>query len=154
MSTIILRIGAKIIVALSLAFAAYIYFKGHQTPGGGFVGGLVAAVALVIHRMSFGGQSLRKLLPVSEKTLIAIGLLLALGTGLGALVMGLPFLTSNHGYITLPGMYNAVAKGETMLAEQATFEWATVMIFDLGVVLVVAGVVVGMIDALSKELNA
>ena len=137
MSTVILRTAARIVVPLSLVFAMYIYFKGHQSPGGGFVAGLVASVALVVHRMSFGQSSLKRMLPVSERVFIALGLLMALGIGVGAMVFGLPFLTSNHGYRPLPGGY----------------EWATVMVFDLGVFFVVTGVVVGMINALSAELE-
>jgi multisubunit Na+/H+ antiporter MnhB subunit len=139
MSTLILRTAAKLLVPLSLTFAVFVYFKGHQMPGGGFVAGLVTAVALVVHRMSMGPGSLQKLLPASERTIIAIGLALALGTGMAALLFGLPFLASNYGYWPLPdGDY---------------VEWATVMAFDLGVMLVVAGVVVGMIDALSREME-
>ncbi len=143
MSTVILRTAARFIVPLSLVFAVFIYFKGHQTPGGGFVAGLVTAVALVVQRMSFGAQNLNQLLPCPERVLIGIGLTLALGTGAGALLFGLPFFTSSHGYLHLPqsagGSYD--------------FEWATVMAFDLGVMLVVAGVVVGMINGLSRELE-
>lgn len=140
MSTLILRTAARLLVPLSLAFAAFIYFKGHQMPGGGFVAGLVTAVALVVHRMCEGSGSLQRLLPTRERTIIAVGLALALGTGLAAMVFGLPFLSSNYGYLPLPGGHGH-------------FEWATVMAFDLGVMLVVAGVVVGMIDALSRELE-
>ena len=135
MSTLILRTGARVIVPLSLVFAFYIYLKGHQTPGGGFVAGLVASVALVVYRMSEGGERIRRLLPVSERVCIAAGLLLVLATGTAALTFGLPFLTSNHGHNPLP----------------ADYEWATVMLFDAGVFLVVAGVVVGMINALLDE---
>lgn len=147
MSTIILRVASRVLVPLSLIFGLYIYFKGHQTPGGGFVGGLVVAVALVIHRMSYGGDSLHRLLPLKERTLIAIGLACALGTGAAALITGtplpaLPFFTSNHGYLPMSSAPDGYA-----------FEWATVMVFDLGVMFVVSGVVVGMVDALSKELE-
>jgi multisubunit Na+/H+ antiporter MnhB subunit len=114
MTTIILRTASQLLVPLSLLFAMFIYFKGHQTPGGGFVGGLVLAVALIVHRMSHGRSSLR--------------------------LVGRPFLTSRFGYIPLPG-------------DGGYFEWTTVMAFDLGVVLVVAGVVVGMINALTEELE-
>ncbi len=147
MSTIILKTAARVLVPLSLVFGLFIYFKGHQTPGGGFVGGLVTAVALIVHRMSYGSENLHRLLPWRERSMIAVGLACALGTGAAALIAGtrfpaLPFFTSNHDHVPLsftPGGYE--------------FEWATVMVFDLGVLLVVAGVVVGMIDALSKELE-
>ena len=139
-STSILRTACGLLVPLSLAFAAYVFLKGHQSPGGGFVGGLIAAVALIVQRMTFGGGALRRVLPVKERTLIAVGLLLAGGTGAAALLAGLPFLTSNNGYLPLPGT--------------TPFHWATVAVFDLGVALVVVGVVVGMIDALACEFEA
>lgn len=137
MRTIILKTAVSIVVPLSLIFAMFIYFKGHQTPGGGFVAGLVAAVALILHRMSMGRESLNRLLPFSERILIAIGLTMAVATGMIALFFGLPFMTSNHGHDPLPGGY----------------EWASVMLFDLGVFFVVTGVVVGMISALSNQLD-
>lgn len=140
MSTVILRTAAKLLVPLALLFALFIYFKGHQTPGGGFVAGLVAAVALIVHRMSQGRASLRHLMRVRERVLIAIGLLLAGGTGAAALLFNKPMLTSTFGYIPLPGSHE-------------TFEWASVMVFDLGVMLLVLGVVIGMINALTEELE-
>lgn len=138
-STLVLRQGVKLLVPLALVFSGFIFFKGHQTPGGGFVGGLVASVALVVYRKTFGSAALRRLLPVPERALIAIGLALALGTGIVALLAGLPFMTSNNGYLPLPG--------------GAKFHWATVMFFDAGVFLVVVGVTIGMIDALSREIE-
>jgi multicomponent K+:H+ antiporter subunit A len=139
MTTIILLQAGKLLVPLALLVSAYIFFKGHQTPGGGFVGGLVASVALILYRMCSGGEALQRLIRVRERTLISVGLLLAAGTGAGALVAGLPFLTSNNGYLPLPG--------------EAAFHWATVMFFDAGVFLVVVGVTVGMIDALSGQIE-
>ncbi len=143
MRTVILRTASKLLVPLSLIFAMFVYFKGHQTPGGGFVAGLVAAVALIVHRMSEGGDSLRRMLPYPERAFIAVGLLMAMLTGLAATFFDLPLFTSGHGYIPLPA-----AQGQDV-----EFEWATVMAFDFGVFLVVTGVVVGMIDALSRELE-
>lgn len=139
MATTILLQAAKLLVPLALLVSVFIFFKGHQTPGGGFVGGLVAAVALILYRMCAGGEALRRLLPVRERTLIATGLFLAAGTGAAALLLGLPFLTSNNGYLPLP--------------DGQTFHWATVAVFDAGVFLVVVGVTVGMIDALSREIE-
>lgn len=140
MTTVILRTAARLLVPLSLVFALFVYFKGHQTPGGGFVGGLVAGLAILIMRMSQGPGAMEKLMPVDPRYIIATGLLLALGTGMGSMVFGLPFFTSNHGYLPLPG-------------SNGSFEWASVMVFDLGVMLTVAGVVVGIIHALSEELE-
>jgi len=138
-STLILRCAVRLLVPLSLIFGAFIYFKGHQSPGGGFVSGLVISVALVLLRMAEGPALFDRALPCRERTWIAIGLALAAGTGLGAMCAGLPFLTSAHGHLPLPG--------------GGHLEWASVMIFDLGVALVVAGVVVGMIHSLMREVD-
>ncbi len=143
MTTVILRVATRLLVPLSLVFAMFIYFKGHQSPGGGFVAGLVAALAMIVHRMSEGPRSLTRMLPFTERSFIAMGLLLAVSTGLGALLAGLPFFTSEHGYLKLP----------TSSGKPLDVEWATVMVFDLGVFFVVMGVVVGMINALSRELE-
>ena len=140
MSTIILRVASRFLVPLGLLMAVFIYFKGHQTPGGGFVGGLVASVALIIHRMAYGPRSLHRLLRVRESTLIGAGLGLALVTAVLPLLLGLPFFTSRHGSIPLP-------------ATDGSFEWASVMFFDLGVMLVVCGVVMGMINALTEQVE-
>ncbi len=138
-STLILKQAVRLLVPLAVVFSLYVFFKGHQTPGGGFVGGLIASVALIVYRMSFGGEALMRLLPVRERTLIAIGLALAGVTGGLALWAGLPFFTSNHGYLPLP--------------DGQLFEWTTVMFFDAGVYCVVVGVTVGMIDALTREVE-
>jgi multisubunit Na+/H+ antiporter MnhB subunit len=141
MTSLILRTASRLIIPLVLLLSIFIYFKGHQSPGGGFVAGLVASVGLVIHRMAEGpgaAASLRKFLPCSERVMIAIGLLLALATGSAALLFGLPFFTSNNGFIPLPG-------------DAHGFHWATVMVFDLGVFFVVTGVVLGMINAISDD---
>lgn len=145
MSTVILRTASQFLVPLSLVFAFYIYFKGHQTPGGGFVAGLVASVALIVLRMCEGGENLGRMLPVKEHSLIGWGLLVVVGTGIVAMCFGLPFLTSAHGAINLP-----TAPGTDI---HPHFELASAMSFDLGVFLVVIGVVVGMINALSQELE-
>jgi NADH:ubiquinone oxidoreductase subunit 5 (subunit L)/multisubunit Na+/H+ antiporter MnhA subunit/multisubunit Na+/H+ antiporter MnhB subunit len=138
-STPILKQAVKVLVPLAVLFSFFVFFKGHQTPGGGFVGGLIASVALIIYRMTFGTEALYRLMPIRERTCIALGLALAATTGGLALLAGLPFFTSNHGYIPIPG--------------SEPFEWTTVMFFDAGVYLVVVGVTVGMIDALSREVE-
>ncbi|MEL7238440.1 MAG: hydrogen gas-evolving membrane-bound hydrogenase subunit E, partial [Planctomycetota bacterium] len=139
-ATPILQSAVRLLLPLAIMFSAYLFFKGHQTPGGGFVGGLATAVALVIYRQCFGCDALYRLLPVKERVLIGIGLSLATLTAVAPLVFGLPMLTSTHGYLPLPGA--------------SPYHWASVLVFDLGVYLVVVGSVVGMIDALAKELES
>jgi multicomponent Na+:H+ antiporter subunit A len=138
MSSIIFRTSQRILLALSLIFAVYVFMKGHQEPGGGFIAGLIAAVALAIYRMAAGSKALMNAMPIKPEKLVALGLTFALLTGLGALVLGSPFFTSDHGYL---------GSGVNQV------EWASVMLFDFGVFLVVTGVSVGMIARLSEEIE-
>ena len=139
MSSMILRTAMRLIVPLSLLFAAYMALKGHNHPGGGFIGGLIAAVALVLHRMAQGPQALRQLVPVHPRDLIVIGLVLAVGTTTAPLLFGSPALTSKVDW-HVPGLAHPV-------------HFSSAMFFDLGVLLVVVGVSVGMIVRLSEELE-
>lgn len=139
MSSLILRTAMRLIVPLSLLFATYMALKGHNHPGGGFIGGLIAAVALVLHRMAQGPEGLRQLVPIHPRDLIVVGLALAVCTTLVPLLFGYPALRSVVDW-HVPG-----------LAEPLHFPSA--LFFDLGVLLVVVGVSVGMIVRLSEELE-
>ncbi|MEL7087008.1 MAG: MnhB domain-containing protein, partial [Planctomycetota bacterium] len=78
MNSLLLRTAVKLIFPLVLIFSAYIAIKGHNEPGGGFIGGLMAAVAFLLYRMTHGRGALVRLLPWSRPLLIA----LVLGGGL------------------------------------------------------------------------
>jgi len=140
MSSLILRTAMRLILPLTLLFAAYMAIKGHNEPGGGFVGGLIAAVAMVFYRMSNGGQAMRELVRVHPRLLISAGLGLALATALVPLLFGRPLLTSLVTDIPLPF-------GESV-------HFASALFFDAGVLLVVVGVSVGIIEKFSRELEA
>ena len=86
------------------------------------------------------------MLPLRERVLIGWGLFFAVGIGLAAMWFGLPFLTSGHDQFALPAP-------DGTGVNYPPIEVATAMVFDLGVFLVVTGVVVGMINALSRELE-
>ena len=138
MSTLILQTAMKLIAPLSLLFAAYMTLKGHNDPGGGFIGGLIAATTLVLYRMSDGPGALHRLIPIHPRLLLIIGLTMAMGTGLVPMLFGEPFLRSYTAYVNLG--FDSV-------------HLASVMIFDFGVLLVVIGVSVGMIVRLSEEVE-
>jgi len=130
-NNIILKTTTSLIAFILLGFAVYLFFAGHNSPGGGFVGGLVTSAAIVLLYMSYGMDAIEKILPINFKILIPIGLLIALLCGAGAVVFNQPFLTHTFGEIRLP-----------ILGE---FELATAMIFDLGVYLTVLGTTVSII---------
>jgi multicomponent K+:H+ antiporter subunit A len=135
----LLRTSMSLILPLTLLFAGYVFFKGHNAPGGGFIAGLIASVALAVFRMSEGHAALRRLLPLKPATTVAIGLVVALGTGLVPMLLGYPLLTSGHWYIPLPG-------GDT-------FHLTSAMFFDTGVFIVVVGASVGIVNRLEEELE-
>lgn len=139
MSSLILRTATRLIVPLTLLFAAFMALKGHNAPGGGFIGGLIAAVALALQRMANGPEALRNMVPEHPRSLIFFGLALALLTAVIPLVGGLPLLTSAIVDVHLP-------TGEAIHVASAMF-------FDLGVLFVVVGVSIGMIIRLSEELE-
>jgi glycosyltransferase involved in cell wall biosynthesis len=88
MNSMILRTGTAFLLPLLLLVSVVILLRGHNEPGGGFVGGLTAATAMLLHMLAFGPEQARRLLPVSPETLIGIGLLLALVSGLPAVFIG------------------------------------------------------------------
>ena len=138
MSSLILRTSMLLIMPLSLLFAAYLALKGHNEPGGGFTGGLIAAIALVLYRMSHGPAAFRKLVPVHPRILVVSGMAIAVATSGSPLLIGRPLLTSTVGELH--------ALGETI-------HYASAIFFDAGVLLVVVGVSIAMIIRLSEELE-
>lgn len=118
----ILRTISRSVFALVILFALLLLWRGHNAPGGGFIAGLMTVCALILHRIANSNSALR-LDPVK---FIPWGLALSLTTGLVPYLLGRPFLKSDYGYIT------TALTGE--------FEWATALLFDLGVFLVVVGV--------------
>lgn len=139
MSSSILRTANGIIFPLTLLFALYMALKGHNQPGGGFIGGLIAAVALVLYRMSHGPEAMFRLMPVHPRIIVAIGLGIASLTGIIPLFFGEPMLRSIAPYVSF-------GFGEDVHLPSALF-------FDVGVLLVVIGVSVGMIVRLGEEVE-
>lgn len=124
-----LQAAARLVLPLALVLAGYIFLRGHNEPGGGFIAGLVTAVALVLQYMAQGQQRAESLMHAAGgqryTRWVATGLGIALLTGVGAFVLGRPFLTSAHGHPSLPLL------GELPLA--------TAALFDLGVYITVVG---------------
>ena len=127
----IFRTAARLLMPLLLLFAVFLLFRGHNQPGGGFVGGLVAAAAFALYGIAFGVQRARQALLVRPLTLLGSGLLVALISGLPAVVRGQPFLTA--------------------LWTSGPAAIGTPAVFDAGVFLVVTGVVLMMIFTLAEE---
>jgi multicomponent K+:H+ antiporter subunit A len=142
--SLMLRLAAGFVLPLALAVSAYIFWRGHNLPGGGFIAGLVTAAALVLQYMGLGQAEAEARLggdTARRFTLwIALGLTLAGLTGVGAFVFGHPFLSSAFAHPVLPVL------GETGLA--------TAALFDLGVYATVVGATLllfATLGAASKE---
>jgi multicomponent Na+:H+ antiporter subunit A len=127
----IFRTATRLLMPLLLLFAVFLLLRGHNEPGGGFVGGLVAAAAFALYGLAFGVQRARQALLVNPLTLLGTGLLIALASGLPAVLRGQPYLTA--------------------LWPSGPVALGTPALFDVGVFLVVAGVVLMMIFSLAEE---
>ncbi len=132
-------VSMRLILPLALIFAGYVFFKGHNAPGGGFIAGLTASVALVVFRMAMGPDSIKKLLPIKPAPMAALGLGIALFSAAWPMAIGDPFLRSYHDVTALPG--------------GGSYHWASVMLFDLGVLTVVVAASVGIINRLTEEVE-
>ena len=116
---------ARPMLPLALMVSAFIFLRGHNLPGGGFIAGLITSVALILQYIASGMIWTEHRISFRYHNVIGLGLLFATITGAGSLAFGYPFLTSTFGYITWP----VVGK----------FEVASAMMFDLGVYLTVIG---------------
>lgn len=133
--SLILSTAALYILPLLLLFSIFLLFRGHNEPGGGFVGGLVAAAAFGLYAIAFDVDQARRLLRVDERLLIGSGLLLALASGLIAVFIGEPFMTAIWGEQTFPVLGKL----------------GTPLLFDIGVYLVVLGITLKIIFVLAEE---
>jgi multicomponent K+:H+ antiporter subunit A len=124
------------LLPLALAVSVYIFLRGHNLPGGGFVAGLVTGVALILQSLAGGLTFAEKRLPRNYPPLLGLGLAFAAGIGLVSWFFSRPFLTSAHGHFHIP-----------LLGD---IELASVIIFDLGVYLVVVATVLLILTELGK----
>lgn len=136
-SDVFLQNISKIVVFIILAFALYLFFTGHGSPGGGFIAGLMSAGALLLLALAYDIETVRKVIPIDFKIVTAVGLLIALCGGTGSLFFGEPFLKHAFGYFQLPLL------GET--------ELHTALIFDLGVYLAVVGVTMTILLTIGED---
>jgi multisubunit Na+/H+ antiporter MnhB subunit len=120
---------------LLLLFAVFLLLRGHNQPGGGFVGGLVVAASFVLYSIAFGVDAARRALLARPSKLLGIGLLVALVSGLPGVVIGQPFMTA---------VWTRVAAGSA-----ATLDVGTPLIFDVGVFLAVIGAVLTIVFTLA-----
>ena len=139
MRSLILATSTRILTPVIVVVSVYLLMRGHNSPGGGFIGALVAGAAVVLNYLAHGIAGLRRLLPVTAGTLLGAGLLLATTVGLGGLVVGGQFLES------------AVWEWHSPLGE---LKVTASLFFDIGVFFIVVGVVVAIMRYLGEEHEA
>ena len=133
---LILQVQARLIFPFMLMIAIFIFLRGHNLPGGGFIAGLIAALAIVLQNLANGIVWTAQRLRLDAHQVIAAGLSFALLTGIASWFWGYPFLTSTFAHLHWPVV------GE--------FELASAIAFDLGVFLVVVGATVMILVQLGK----
>lgn len=135
MISLILATAIVYLLPLLLILSVFLLLHGHNLPGGGFVGGLVASAAIALYAIAFGVGEARRILRTDPKRLIALGLLLAACSGLAALLRGAPFMTSQWTSISIP------VEGDL----------GTPLLFDTGVYLLVVGAALTIIFSLAED---
>jgi len=136
MQSYILKAATRLLVGLILVFSVYLLFRGHNAPGGGFSAALVAGTAFALFAIAAGPGPVRQALRIEPRVLIAWGLLLAVGSGLIAVLTGRPYLT---------GLWWTPAVLDGALAV------GTPLFFDIGVFLVVLGTILTLLLHLEEH---
>lgn len=134
---VMLQTATKVVTFIILMFAVHIFFAGHYTPGGGFVGGLLTASAIVLLMLAYDIETIKKILPINYVLMTSAGLLISIATAAASIVFDVPFFTHAYDYFNLPLF------GETSLHSAA--------LFDLGVYLVVVGVTMTIIQTIGED---
>jgi multicomponent Na+:H+ antiporter subunit B len=135
MYSLILSSAARLLFPLLLMFSMYLLLRGHNEPGGGFVGGLIATSAFALHLLAYDAAETRRVLRIEPRLLVAIGLTVALASGLSGLASGGPFLTGSWHPRLLP----------------VVTKLGTPFLFDVGVYLVVFGAAMTIILTLAED---
>jgi multicomponent Na+:H+ antiporter subunit B len=135
MPSLILTTATRYLLPLLLLFSIFILLRGHNEPGGGFVGGLIASSAFALYAFAYDVEQARRALRVEPRLLIGLGLLIAVSSGLIPLFIDLPFMTGQWYEEPLPVLGKV----------------GTPALFDVGVYLVVVGVVLLIIFSLAES---
>lgn len=136
-NNVMLHTITRVVTFIILVFSVYLFFAGHNNPGGGFIGGLMTASALLLMYLGFNFKTIKKAIPFNYTHLIAAGLLISIVTGMVSMLFDLPYLTQFDDYFTFPIL------GEVHLS--------TALPFDLGIYLVVVGIALLIILTIAED---
>ena len=137
--SLVLEVATRLIFPLIMVLSVYFFFTGHNTPGGGFAGGLTAGLALVLRYLAGGRYELGETLPLDAGKILGAGLALSGGTAVGSMLMGAPALSSALIELHLPLL--------------GTVKFVTALFFDLGVYLIVLGLVLDVLRSLGARID-
>lgn len=135
--SLIFDVSIDMIFKSAMVFSAFIFFAGHNAPGGGFIGGLVAGAALVLRFLAGSPNGSEKVGARFAHVVLGTGLVIAVATGFGGWWWGTAFLESNTVILDLPLI--------------GTVKATTSLLFDVGVYLVVVGLVMEALGSLGYE---
>ena len=136
MSSLILTTVTRLVFFVVLLFSLYLLLRGHNSPGGGFIAGVMTALGILLQAIASDLRYVRRVFRVEPRLLAALGLSIALSTGLVPMLFGYPFLTSAFGHLHVPWLGDV--------------ELASAFFFDLGVYCVVVGGTLLMIMTLAE----
>jgi multicomponent Na+:H+ antiporter subunit B len=134
MITPILKTAVRLLMPLFFLFSLYLLFRGHNEPGGGFIGGLIASIGFVFHAMAYDSNTTLRIFRLNPSLIITVGLLIALSSGLISMTMGYPFMKALWLDFYLPVIGRP----------------GTPILFDLGVYIVVIGIVLKITFTMSR----
>jgi multicomponent Na+:H+ antiporter subunit A len=137
--SLVLEVATRMIFPLIMMLSAYFFFAGHNTPGGGFAGGLTAGLALVLRYLAGGRYELGETLPLDAGKILGVGLGLSAGTAVASLLVGAPVLSSALIQLDVPVL--------------GTVKFVTALFFDLGVYLIVVGLVLDVLRSLGARVD-
>lgn len=135
MNTLIFRTIVPVLSAIMLVFSVFILLRGHNQPGGGFIGGLIGASAIALYGIAAGVDEVRKAMKIDPLSLAGLGLLLAGFAGLLSIGYQVPFLTGIWSKVNFAG---------------SQIDLSTPLVLDIGVYLVVLGTISAIAVALEE----
>ncbi len=138
MNTVIFRTVAPFLTSLMVLFSVFVLLRGHNEPGGGFIGGLIAASALAIYGIACGVEPVRRAIVVHPIALSGFGLFLGVLAGLPSIIEGVPFFTGIWWFPKFAGVEIALS---------------TPLIFDIGVYFAVVGSITSIALSLEEQEN-
>jgi multicomponent Na+:H+ antiporter subunit B len=137
MKSYIVQLAATRLLPVTVILSLLVFYRGHNEPGGGFIGGLMASAGFIFYAMAFSVAESEKKLRISPLMLIATGLLFAFISTLPALLVGNPFFTGEWITLSIP----LVGK----------LKLGTPLLFDLGVYFTVCGVIINIVFTVMEE---